>query len=234
MYGAKHDRWVKFTEWPLTLAAIAFLVAYAVQIISRPSGPLAMIAESVIWITWAGFLVDYVVRLVVTERRGRWFVRHLLDLAIVVLPMLRPLRLMRFFTVIALIQRGAGNILRGRVVTYTVATAALVIFISALAVLDVEQGAGNIKNFGDAMWWAFVTMTTVGYGDFHPVTGAGRLVAAGLMVAGITLIGVVTGTLASWIVERVSAETHRAASADQVEDLRAEIAELKTLLRERD
>ncbi|MBN9613417.1 MAG: two pore domain potassium channel family protein, partial [Actinobacteria bacterium] len=141
---------MKFTEWPLTLAAIAFLVAYAVQIISRPSGPLAIIAESVIWITWAGFLVDYVVRLVVTERRGRWFVRHLLDLAIVVLPMLRPLRLMRFFTVIALIQRGAGNILRGRVVTYTVATAALVIFISALAVLDVEQGAGNIKNFGDA------------------------------------------------------------------------------------
>lgn len=232
MFGEKLDRWSKRMEWPLTAAALLFLAAYATQIIAKPTGAADVAAETVIWITWAVFLVDYLVRLTITEHRWRWFYRHLLDLAIVALPMLRPLRLMRFLTVIALVQRGAGNILRGRVVVYTVGAAVLVLLISALAVLDAEQGQGTIDTFGEALWWAFVTMTTVGYGDFYPVTFMGRCVAAGLMVGGIALIGAVTATLASWIVEKVADQTTKSehATADQVEQLRTELAEVKALL----
>ena len=233
MYGVRYQRWVKATEWPLTAAAVAFFVAYAIQIISRPSGLMALIAEWVIWTSWGLFLVDYVVRFAVVEHRGRWFMRHLLDPAIVILPMLRPLRLMRFLTVIALIQRSAGGILRGRIIVYTIGASMVVILISSLAVLDAERGNGNINNFGDAVWWTFVSMTTVGYGEFHPVTLAGRIVAAGLMVAGVTLIGAVTATLASWIVERVNRETIAVASSQQVEQLREELAEVRALLLER-
>lgn len=221
-------------------AACLFLAAYAVQILARPDGVVAAIAEAVLWATWGGFLVDYIVRLMLTEHRWRWFYRHLLDLAIVVLPLLRPLRLMRFLTIIALIQRNAGSMLRGRVVVYTVGATAMTIFLAGLAVLDAEQGSGGqINNFGDAVWWAFVTITTVGYGDFVPVTPTGRVVAAGLMVGGIALIGVVTATLASWIVERVSLETDRSAAATEaqvaalhevVSDLRDEIRELRESL----
>jgi voltage-gated potassium channel len=73
-------------------------------------------------------------------------------------------------------------------------------------VLDAERGrpGANITDFGDAIWWAITAMTTVGYGDRFPVTGTGRFVTAGLMVGGIALVGVVTATLASWLVERVS------------------------------
>jgi len=236
MFGEKLDRWSKRMEWPLTAAALLFLAAYATQIIAKPTGIVDAIAETVIWVTWAVFLVDYLVRLTITEHRWRWFYRHLLDLAIVALPMLRPLRLMRFLTVIALVQRGAGNILRGRVVVYTVGAALLVLLISALAVLDAEQGQGTIDTFGEALWWAFVTMTTVGYGDFYPVTFMGRCVAAGLMVGGIALIGAVTATLASWIVEKVADQTTKTehATADQVEQLRAELAEVKALLTRND
>lgn len=236
MFGEKLDRWSKRMEWPLTAAALLFLAAYATQIIAKPTGTVDAIAETVIWVTWAVFLVDYLVRLTITEHRWRWFYRHLLDLAIVALPMLRPLRLMRFLTVIALVQRGAGNILRGRVVVYTVGAALLVLLISALAVLDAEQGQGTIDTFGEALWWAFVTMTTVGYGDFYPVTFMGRCVAAGLMVGGIALIGAVTATLASWIVEKVADQTTKTehATADQVEQLRAELAEVKALLTRND
>ena len=234
MYGARLERWSKVTEWPLTIAALAFFIAYAVQIIVSPDGPLGSAAEAVIWVTWAVFLIDYLARLALAEHRWRWFYRHLLDLAIVALPMLRPLRLMRFLTVIALVQRGAGSILRGRVIIYTIGAAALTIIIAALAILDAEHGEGNIDTFGDALWWAFVTMTTVGYGDFYPVTLTGRIVAAGLMVGGIALIGAVTATLASWIVEKVSDEASKsaAATADQVEQLRSELAEVKALLEE--
>jgi voltage-gated potassium channel len=233
MYGARIAKWEKATEWPLTAAAILFLAAYAVQILARPEGILSAICEVLLWVTWAAFLIDYVTRLVLAEHRWRWFYRHLLDLAIVVLPMLRPLRLMRFLTVLAILGRGAGTMLRGRVVIYTVGATVLTIFIAALAVLDAEQGLGDIDTFGDAVWWAFVTITTVGYGDFTPVTFTGRIVAVGLMIGGIALIGVVTATLASWIVERVSLQTTKTAAATerQVEELLGEVAELKDMIR---
>lgn len=214
-------------------AAVLFLIAYATQILARPDGVVEAMAEGVLWVTWAIFAVDYIVRLVLAERRGRWFIRHLLDLAIVVLPMLRPLRLMRFLTIIAIIQRGAGNMLRGKVVVYTVGATILTIILAGLAVLDAEQGtSSSIQTYGDAIWWAFVTITTVGYGDFFPITITGRIVAVGLMVGGIALIGVVTATLASWIVEKVAGETAQASTAttDQVEALRSEISELKDMI----
>jgi voltage-gated potassium channel len=116
MYGPRIAKWDKAAEWPLTIAAILFLIAYATQIIARPDGFLSIACELILYATWAVFVVDYLTRLIITENRWRWFYRHLLDLAIVVLPMLRPLRLMRFLTVLALIGRNTGNMLRGRVV----------------------------------------------------------------------------------------------------------------------
>ncbi len=221
-------------EWPLTIAACALLAAYATQILAKPQGVLETVAEVWLWLTWAVFVVDYIVRLSLAEHRWRWFYRHLLDLAIVVLPMLRPLRLMRFLTVLALIQRTTGPMLRVKVAIYTVGATVLTVVLAGLAVLDAEQNSGGpIKNFADAIWWAFVTITTVGYGDYYPVTVTGRIVAVALMIGGNALIGVVTATLASWIVERVSLEAEKTASAteSQVESLRSEVAELKDMIR---
>lgn len=234
MYGSRIAKWEKATEWPLTIAAILFLAAYTIQILAHPDGLLSALCELILWVTWSVFLVDYVCRLVIAENRWRWFYRHLLDLAIVVLPMLRPLRLMRFFTVLAILGRGTGTMLRGRVALYTAGATVLTVFIAALAVLDAEQGAGDIDTFGDAIWWAFVTITTVGYGDYYPITLAGRMIAVGLMIGGIALIGVVTATLASWIVERVSDQSTKTATATehQVEELRREVGELKDMIRE--
>jgi voltage-gated potassium channel len=219
-------------EWPLTITALAFFAAYALEILAGLTGTFELLAELIIWVAWGVFVLDYGIRLVITQNRWRWFYRHLLDLLIVLLPMLRPLRLMRFLAIIAIIQRGAGGLLRGRVVLFTVGSAVLIILIAGLAVYDAERVRGNIKTFGDAIWWAFVTVTTVGYGDHYPVTLEGRAVAVGLMIGGITLIGVITATLASWLVERISDETSKkeAATEDQVEHLRGEVAELKQLI----
>jgi len=112
-------------------------------------------------------------------------------------------------------------------VTYVASSAALLVFVGALAVLDVEQWApdARITTFGDALWWATATITTVGYGDMYPVTAIGRLVATALMMSGIAVLGVVTASIASWLVQRVEDTAETVAEAVE-EPLRIEVTEL--------
>ena len=230
------ERWQKLSEWPLAIAAFSFLIAYSWQVIGELAGPQAAIAEAVIWTTWALFVVDYVVNLVLAPQRFRWFYTHLFDLAVVVLPMLRPLRLLRLVTILVVLQRTAGAAFRGRVILYVTGASLLLVWVAALTVLDAERGNdGTIQTFGEGLWWAFVTITTVGYGDYFPVTPTGQLVAVGVMLGGIALIGVVTATLASWIVERVSAtnESEKAATKSHIDELAVELRALREELAKR-
>ena len=75
-------------------------------------------------------------------------------------------------------------------------------YVAAVQVTISERGieGSNIKNFGDGIWWAVTTVTTVGYGDRFPVSSEGRLLAVLLMIAGISLVGVITASVASWFV----------------------------------
>lgn len=223
------ERWERAAEWPLIVISVLFLAAYSVQVLS--SGTPATVAAWFMTATWGLFLVDYVVSLCLAPRRLSWFLRHLHGLAIVVLPMLRPLRLLRLVTLIGVLQRVAGNALRGRVVTYVVAASGLLVYIGALAMYDAEKLSpeASIKSFGDAAWWAIVTITTVGYGDLSPTTATGRLIAVGLMIGGIALLGIVTATLASWLVDKVSAEdtNSQAVTVEHLELLRDEIRSLR-------
>jgi voltage-gated potassium channel len=96
--------------------------------------------------------------------------------------------------------------------------------------LDAERhnADANIRTYGDALWWALSTMTTVGYGDRYPTTVEGRLVAAGLMLCGVALLGVVTAALASWFVDRFgeAGRSNKEVLA-ALEALRAEVAGLR-------
>lgn len=206
---SRRARWEQAAEWPLTAAALLFLAAYAWPILD-PDLPaeLATACEWIQWVAWGMFALDYLIRLALSDDgRGQFIRRNLFDLAVVVLPMLRPLRLLRLVTLLSTMNRYAGSSLRGRVVAYLVGGTVMIIVIGALAVLDAERAAAApvIATFGDAVWWALTTITTVGYGDYYPVTTAGRLVAAGIMFGGIALLGTVTASLASWLIDRVRA-----------------------------
>ena len=228
------ERWQKITEIPLAITAFVFLVAYAWQVIANLQGTAGAVAELAIWATWAIFAIDYTVNLWLAPRRWTWFRTHIFDLLIVVLPVLRPLRLLRLITILSVLQRTAGAAFRERVVVYVAGASALLVFIAALAVLDAERSAegATITTFGSSLWWAFVTITTVGYGDFSPVTVVGRLIAAGLMLGGVALLGVVTATLASWIVERVAKheEGSQTATRGEIKALAEQITQLQAAL----
>ena len=78
-----------------------------------------------IWVTWALFTIDYLVKLVLPERRMRWSVRNLHEVVILALPVLRPLRLLRLMTLLRQMERFAGHALRGRVIIYVTGSAVL-------------------------------------------------------------------------------------------------------------
>ena len=228
--GARLRTWERATEWPLTGAAVVFLAAYAWEVLANAQGGAKDAAELVIDAVWVLFGVDYLVRLALASSRSRWFLHHLPDLAVIALPILRPLRLLRLVTLVGIMQRSAGTALRGRITLYTAGSAALLIFTSALAVLDAErhEPGSSIQSFGQALWWALTTITTVGYGDTFPLSTQGRFIAALLMIGGVALAGVVTATLASWIVSLVEEENaeQEAATQAQVATLQQQVSEL--------
>jgi voltage-gated potassium channel len=218
-------------EWPLTVAAVVFLGAYAWPILDPglPDG-WRIGCEVVGWTVWAVFLVDYVARVYLADDRLSWLVHHPLELLVLLLPMLRPLRVLRLVTLLRVLNRSAAGNLRGRVAIYVTVGSSLIAFVAALAVLEAERGTEGalITSFGDAMWWACTTMTTVGYGDTYPISTAGRFIGVGLMVGGIALLGTVTATFASWLVNAVRDEQEE--TETQLDAVQAELLELRDRL----
>jgi voltage-gated potassium channel len=235
--------WERRTEWPLTGLAAVFLAAYAWQVLHVSASPEVHLAlEIVLWSTWVVFAGDYLIRLRLAHHKGRFVWQHLFDLLAVCLPMIRELRVLRLVTVLRVLNRQASSAMRGRVGIYVATVTALISFSSALAVLDAERGnpGSGINTFPKALWWTLTTISTVGYGDLYPLTWEGRLVAASLMVGGIALLGVITGMIASWFLERIRATTedsieetvHQETDAlrDEMTLLRVEIARLHARL----
>lgn len=208
------------------LAAMGFALAWAVPILwPETGGPWS---EITIWVTWIFLAVDVVMDWYESESTWAYLKSHWLEVLAVGLPLLRPLRLVRLFLLIRKIDQSALSNLTGSVGVYLTSTAGLIGAIASVAILGAERGApgSTIHGFGDAMWWTITTMTTVGYGDTHPVTQSGRLIAMALMVCGIALLGGVAATVASLLTSRVvETEDHIEAKVDR---LTAAVAELNT------
>jgi len=233
-------RWRSLAEWPLLGAAVVFLVAYSIEVIENLPDSRSAVFDWIIWITWALFIIDFTANVILAERRARWLLRNVHEIFILALPVLRPLRLLRLFVLFRLMKNFAGHALRGRVLTYAIGGAILAIYLGALAVLDAEQDVpgSNIRSIGDALWWAVVTITTVGYGDHYPVTLIGRCVAGVLMIGGIALLGVITASFASWLVEQVGTRGEdltmeaEVATKEELERVTAQLAQLTAQLEE--
>lgn len=231
-------RWEQHTQRPLLALAVLFAVAYAVPIVDTSAGHSLTAACTVVeWVVWAVFAVDYLMRLSLSRDRRGFVRQHWMDLCAVVLPLIQPLRLLRLVSTLLLVGRRARMASQIRVTTYVGGAVVGLLMFGSLAVLSVERDSpnGNIRTLGDAVWWSFTTMTTVGYGDHAPTTGLGRMIAVGLMLSGIALLGVVTANIAAWFIERFEkddveerqqTEAIRALT-EEVRALRAEVAALR-------
>jgi voltage-gated potassium channel len=220
------------TTIPLVSLALAFLALYAVPILWQelPRG-LDLVIQVLSFLVWFVFVVDLGMRAYLSGRPWAYLVRHPIDFILVALPMLRPLRVLRVFTAANFLVTRGGKFAVGRTVASALVGAAFLMFIAALAVLDAERGqpGANIETFGSSLWWAGVTITTVGYGDVYPVTPTGRLAAFALMLVGISLLGLITASVAAWFVSKT-----RAGDDEVLAELRALRAEITAMRAERD
>ncbi|WP_046726614.1 potassium channel family protein [Streptomyces humi] len=197
--------WEQRTDLPLGIASLVFLGSYAVHVL-EPDLPEAVhvLLLSLTYLTWAMFAVDYAVRWRLSGEGPGFVRRHWLDTVVLVLPLLRPVRVVRTYEAM---QRRHGEPrmgLHARVAAYSALSISLLGFSGALAVYQAERSAPNatIRTFGDSLWWTCSTLSTVGYGDYVPVTTLGRFIAVGLMACGLALLGTVTGSFSSWMLQR--------------------------------
>ncbi|HWS44411.1 MAG TPA: ion transporter [Acidimicrobiia bacterium] len=243
--AADADALTKFnqrTAFPLVLAAV-------IPLFLLPGGAYPVLSAIVFIAAWLVFVVDFVVH----ERR---LVHYLLtwlgrfDLAVVVLTapwflligpsnskFLLLIRLARMSRVL-MATRGAERLFKrlGRVALIAV----IVVFVGAAVGYRAEHATNaGFATFGDALWWAIVTLTTVGYGDIVPKTTAGRVDGVMIMITGVAILGLLAGALASFFhIEtttsnsepdadtNVSVPAELAALRDQVVRLVDEVARL--------
>ena len=196
----------------LTLLALCFLIAYSYPAFNEPiSDSTNHYLGLVQWVCWFAFALDLIYGIWKAESKKEYLKRHPLEIASVLLPFLRPLRLMR---VISFGSLALQKVAIGRQFAITVKVAISALFISYIAAIQITISersveGSNIKTFNDGLWWAVTTVTTVGYGDRYPTTSEGRLLAVLLMITGISLVGAITASVAAWFVKMSQEESKK-------------------------
>lgn len=204
------ERWEGHAALPLGIASLVYLAGYATHVLVRGLPPaMDDVLRVIIGAAWAVFVVDYAVHWRLSGRGLGFVTRHWLDTLVMLLPLLWPVRIVRLYDVLRRRRGGARLALHARVMLYAGLSAALLGFSGALAVYQAERGAphATIRTFGDSVWWTCETLTTVGYGDVTPVTALGRVIAVGMMACGLALLGVITGSFSSLLLQRFARGT---------------------------
>lgn len=194
----------------LVAAALLTAVTLVLIFVELPSGArTALIVVDVV--IWAFFVFDYVVRFTLAIPKLRFVRDEWVDLVLVVIPIFQPARLFgaffRLARLSAAVERttnNAGRLLGRHKLHLALAWAAGLVLIASVVTPVVEPDNGKIKSFGDGLWWAVVTTTTVGYGDLVPESTTGRVIGLVLMFAGVGIIGIITANIASMFIEPAS------------------------------
>lgn len=214
------------TAYEIAMALLAVLVVALLPFDS--TGPVQVANLTV----WAVFVADYFIRLVLATDRRRHFRANLIDLIAIMpadffrlarlLRLVRLLRIIRAAAILTRISRDMSGIANTNGLKWLLLTTTVAIVTGATVVWRVEP---SIETLPDGLWWAFVTATTVGYGDLSPANGLGRITAVCLMLVGIGTIGMLTGSIATYFLGGPSATV---VSAD-IEHIRVRLGEWASL-----
>lgn len=202
--------WEDRTAWPLFALSLAFFAAW-VWLLAEPALDPGIRAAltALVSVAWAVFIADFVVRLALSGAprpflRTRWF--EALSLLVAAL---RPFVIIAYIWRLPWFRASAAR-QRARLVLMVTMFTFLFVFTGSTLVWLAERHdpRASIVDLGDAVWWGFSTIATVGYGDFVPVTLAGRTIAVGLMMGGLVVLGVTSATVISALNDQIRRTGH--------------------------
>lgn len=204
----RRQAWEAATSMTLAGLGIGFIICYSMLVLAPPLPPaIGIVLVAVLAITWLTMAADLIVRIALTPRGKRleFVFHHPIDVLAVFAPVFRALRVVDLVGRVAYFRSPTGAAVRARIITYAAAYAVSFVYFLAIATLHVERDApgATITDLGTAIWWACVTVATVGYGDTYPVTDLGRFYAVILMMGGVAIVGTATALIVSYIGDRV-------------------------------
>lgn len=201
----------------LFAAAVLFL-AGLIEVIAG-AGDTAT-GRFLIAIAWVVFALDLVIRIALDDDRRAFLRKHWFEVVAVAIPFFRVGMVAYVFVRLAFHR---GRLIQ-RVQVYAAYLTVLIVIFGAVLVLAAERDypGSNIHTYGDAIWWALVTVTTVGYGDFAPLSPTGRVIATLMLINGVVLISVVTAIIAARFVQDPD-QDEKAVTLDAVDERLARI-----------
>jgi voltage-gated potassium channel len=216
----------RLTELPLLVLAFAMIPLLIGPLLWELSPSEEAVFMSLDTFIWAIFAVDLTVKLIIAPHWLAYLRRHWLEVLVVAVPFLRPLRILRLFIFGSRAWVGMRRLVH---VDFLLVYGLGLVIVAATVVTSVEGGeSASIQSFPDALWWAVVTITTVGYGDMVPVTVAGRAMGFILMLGGIAFFSGITANLASYLVKSGEADKKPLVQlTKEVESLRREVVRLR-------
>ena len=226
-----------FFQLLILMLSIYVLVALFIQAAVPISPETTLLIERIDFVICLVFIYDFFVRLYKAESKLSFLKWGWIDL-VSSIPMFEALRWGRFVRIVRILRilrafRSTKILLdyifrnraQGTFGTVALVSVVMVLF-SSIAILNLENmPESNIKTPSDAVWWSFVTITTVGYGDKFPVTHEGRAIAAVLMTAGVGLFGTFTAYVASYFLD-----AEREKEQSEIQQLIDEVRLLRTRL----
>jgi len=215
----------RLTELPLLVFAFIMIPLLVGPLLWKLSPTEEVTFVALDTFIWALFAVDLIIKVLVAPHRLAYLRRHWLEVLVVVVPFFRPLRILRILLFGSRAWVGTRRLVN---VDFLLVYGIGLVVVAATVVATVEGGENaSIRSFPDALWWAVVTITTVGYGDMVPVSAAGRAMGFVLMLGGIAFFSGVTANLASFLIR--GGETDKKAISQlvkEVESLRQEVTRL--------
>ena len=233
-------KWAARLEWPMLVVTLWIIVTWYLEASDHLSQELIGITD---WLVWGFFFAETAIITTLVDSRITYLKQNWINLVIIVFgfPLiwwyfpftgaLRVLRILAMFSLLLHISKTARTLLSKYNLGTTLAFGFVVIIMAGFIMAGIDPA---IKTPMDGIWWALVTITTVGYGDIVPVSTAGRLFGAVLIVLGLALISVLTASFAAFFIseDERKMQNQTVELQKKIQHLEIELKEMRILLEE--
>jgi voltage-gated potassium channel len=200
--------WAKRLEWPMIFVAFWIPIQWYLEELHMISKHAVIIAD---WFVWLTFLVETLILLLLVHDKRQYLINNWMNVAIIftgvfivwgyapVLAVLRSLRMLLVLGLLLRISRTLNHVLRQNQLGNLLAFTLFMVVMSGVLISGFDPA---IHDPWEGIWWALVTITTVGYGDVVPVSGPGKFFASLLIILGIVVFSVLTATVSAYLIRR--------------------------------